>query len=217
MRYSFSAAERKDIKVQVVRAGDDKVVAAWIGRDRRPGHRYRVAWSGLKRGGEVADDGRYAFRVGVIGSVKRGVGRFTLHSYEFPVDGPHGTRGAIGAFHAPRSGGRTHEGFDITADCGTPIRAARGGTIRKVGYDPVLYGNYVLINGRKTKRDTFYAHMIKRAPFSKGERVSTGKGLGEVGQTGNAASTPCHLHFELHDRGRPIDPEPRLRRWDRWS
>jgi murein DD-endopeptidase MepM/ murein hydrolase activator NlpD len=217
LAYSFAADGKRDVKVQVLRIADDKVVASWTRRNRKPGHRYRVSWGGLQRNGSPAGDGAYAFKVGTVDGVKRGVGRFEMHGYEFPVDGPHGTRGAIGAFHAPRSGGRTHEGFDITADCGTPIRAARGGTIRKLGYDPSLYGNYVLINGRKTKRDTFYAHMLQSAPFSKGDRVATGEGLGRVGQTGNAAGTPCHLHFELHDRGTPIDPEPRLRRWDHWS
>ena len=46
------------------------------------------------------------------------------YDHVFPVQGPHGTRGPIGEFGAPRDGGRTHEGFDITAACGT--RAGRG-------------------------------------------------------------------------------------------
>ena len=200
-----------------MRLSDDKVVASWVELRRKPRHRYRVPWGGLTRNGSAAGNGRYAFKLGTVDGVKRGVGRFDLHGYEFPVDGSHGTRGAIGDFHAPRSGGRIHEGFDITADCGTPIRAARGGTVRKAGYDPSLYGNYALINGRKTKRDTFYAHMQQPSPFRRGDRVPTGATLGRIGQTGNAAGTPCHLHFELHDRGAPIDPEPRLRLWDRWS
>jgi murein DD-endopeptidase MepM/ murein hydrolase activator NlpD len=217
LKYSFRADARRDVKVQVVRIRGGKVVASWIGRDRIPGHRYKIRWRGLQRNGKAADDGSYAFKVGTLGGVKRGVGRFDLHGYEFPVDGPHGTRGAVGEFHAPRTGGRIHEGFDITADCGTTIRAARGGRVRKAGYDPSLYGNYALIDGRKTKRDTFYAHMGEPSRFRTGDRVSTGAKLGEVGQTGNAAGTPCHLHFELHDHGTPIDPEPRLKRWDAWS
>jgi murein DD-endopeptidase MepM/ murein hydrolase activator NlpD len=38
-----------------------------------------------------------------------------------------------------------------------------------------------------------------------------------VGRTGNARSTECHLHFEIRAGGEPIDPEPLLRRWDRYS
>lgn len=217
LRYSFGGERRRTVRVQVVRVRDGKVADSWLQRSAKPRHRYTVRWGGLRRNGKLGEDGAYAFKVGPVTGVKRRVGSFHFHSYAFPVDGAHGTRGPIGDFGAPRSGGRVHEGFDITANCGTPIRAARGGRVQKVGYDPDPYGNYVLIDGRKTKRDTFYAHMIERTPFSRGERVRTGQGLGRVGQTGNAAGTPCHLHFELHDRGRPIDPEPRLRRWDRWS
>ncbi len=43
-----------------------------------------------------------------------------------------GTLGEIGEFGADRNGGRTHEGFDITADCGTPLVAAHGGTMEVV-------------------------------------------------------------------------------------
>ena len=189
----------------------------WLRHGLRPGVNHAQRWGGTRSNGKIAGDGHYVFRVGGLNGKGKRAGGFMLHGYEFPVDGPHGTRGPIGAFHAPRSGGRIHEGFDITASCGTPIRAARGGRVRKVGYDPVLYGNYALIRGRGTHRSTFYAHMVHRARVRRGEHVHTGQRLGRVGQTGNAAGTPCHLHFELRHRGRPVDPEPKLKRWDRWS
>jgi len=47
--------------------------------------------------------------------------------------------------------------------------------------------------------------------------VHTGQRIGSVGKTGNARTVGCHLHFEIHLRGQPIDPEPALRRWDRFS
>jgi murein DD-endopeptidase MepM/ murein hydrolase activator NlpD len=47
--------------------------------------------------------------------------------------------------------------------------------------------------------------------------VRTGQRLGEVGQTGNAQTTPCHLHFEIHGPAGPFDPLPRLRQWDAYS
>ena len=122
---------------------------------------------------------------------------------------------AIGEFGAPRTGGRIHEGFDVTGACGTPLLAARGGVVKRAGYDPVLYGNYVLIDARKSRQDHFYAHMNARPRVGDGERVRTGQGVGEIGRTGNAASTPCHLHFEIRVGGGPIDPEPKLRDWDR--
>lgn len=135
----------------------------------------------------------------------------------FPVDGPHGSRGAVGMYHAGRTGGRIHEGFDILAACGTELVAAATGRVTHVGYDPVLYGNYLEIHGQGEHRSYFYAHLIRPPRVHRGERVWAGERVGAVGQTGNAVSTPCHLHFELHVRGRPVNPEPELRRWDRYS
>ena len=144
-------------------------------------------------------------------------GGVPFYGHVFPVQGSHGTRGAIGEFGAPRSGGRTHEGFDIVAACGTELVAVRGGRVRKVGYDPVLYGNYLLIHGEGERRSYFYAHMRQPALVHRGERVFTGEQVGVVGETGNARTVGCHLHFEIHVHGRPINPEPSLRRWDRYS
>jgi len=133
------------------------------------------------------------------------------------VQGPHGVRGAIGSYHAPRSGGRIHEGFDITAACRTGLVAVRNGRVLRRGFDPVLYGNYVLIHGEGEKRSYFYAHLSRPAGVRPGEEVWEGEPVGLVGETGNAAGTGCHLHFEIHVRGVPIDPEPALHRWDRYS
>jgi murein DD-endopeptidase MepM/ murein hydrolase activator NlpD len=144
-------------------------------------------------------------------------GGTTYYGHVFPVDGRHWTRGAIGEFGAPRSGGRWHEGFDVVAACGTPLVAVRGGKVLRRGFDPVLYGNYLLIHGEGEQRSYFYAHMPRPALVHRGERLWTGERVGSVGETGNARTVGCHLHFEIHAHGRPIDPEPYLRRWDRYS
>ncbi len=139
------------------------------------------------------------------------------YGHVFPVQGPHGARGYIGTFGAPRSGGRTHEGFDVVAACGTPLVAVRNGRVRRVGYDPVLYGNYLLIHGEGEERSYFYAHLPRPPLVKKGEWVWEGERVGSVGETGNAITVGCHLHFEIHVHGVPVDPEPELRRWDRYS
>ncbi len=64
-------------------------------------------------------------------------------------------------------------------------------------------------------RSYFYSHLRQSALVRGGERVWAGQRVGGVGKTGNARSVGCHLHFEIRERGRPIDPEPILRRWDR--
>ncbi|HEY8083488.1 MAG TPA: M23 family metallopeptidase [Solirubrobacterales bacterium] len=133
------------------------------------------------------------------------------------MQGPHWARGSIGQFGAPRSGGRTHEGYDVVAPCRTPLVSAATGRVRRSGFDPVLYGNYLLIHGQGERRSYFYAHLRRPAALSRGERVWAGQRVGAVGDTGNARTVGCHLHFEIHLNGHPIDPEPALRRWDPYS
>jgi murein DD-endopeptidase MepM/ murein hydrolase activator NlpD len=95
--------------------------------------------------------------------------------------------------------------------------AVRNGRVLRRGYDPVLYGNYLLLHGEGERRSYFYAHLPRPAAVGRGERVLEGERVGEVGQTGNAISVGCHLHFEIHEKGNPIDPAPELRHWDRYS
>ena len=144
-------------------------------------------------------------------------GGVPYYGHVFPVQGPHGVRGAVGAYHAPRSGGRIHEGFDVTAACGAELVAVRNGRVLQQGYDPVLYGNYLLLHGEGETRSYFYAHMPRPARVAKGERVWEGERVGAVGETGNARGLGCHLHFEIHVHGVAVDPEPELHRWDRYS
>ncbi|MEO8290366.1 MAG: peptidoglycan DD-metalloendopeptidase family protein [Gaiellaceae bacterium] len=95
--------------------------------------------------------------------------------------------------------GRMHEGIDISAGCGTPIRAAAAGTVVVAGWMGG-YGNLVVIdhgNGLATA----YAH--QSAIYASGS-VSQGQTIGAVGSTGN--STGCHLHFEVRVNGSPVDP-----------
>ena len=218
LHYGFAANEPSlDLQIRVVKAKSGNVVRVYTERDAEPGERMKRSWNGLTRRGKAAEDGRYEFRIGPKGGAMRPAGGFHLRTHTFPVEGPHGTRGVIGEFGAPRSGGRVHEGFDITADCGTPLVVARGGKVQKAGYDPVLFGWFVLVDGLKTSQDYFYSHLISKPAVARGDRVRTDQFVGRVGQTGNAASTPCHLHFEVRIGGRPVDPEPYLRKWDRYS
>jgi murein DD-endopeptidase MepM/ murein hydrolase activator NlpD len=96
--------------------------------------------------------------------------------------------------------GRMHEGVDIAAPSGTPIRAAAGGTIIYTGYMGG-YGNLTIIdhgNGLATA----YAH--QSAIYIGGGAVSQGTVIGAVGSTGN--STGPHLHFEVRVNGSAVDP-----------
>lgn len=217
LRFRFRSAEKRDIRVWIERLDDRRRAWHRVLRNAAPDATHKVGWDGLTDAGRAARDGRYRVLVGPTDGHLHTAARFVLHGHVFPVRGRHSTRGAIGRFGAPRSGGRTHEGFDIVADCGTPIVAARAGRVRKRAYSSSLYGNYLIVRSLLEGRDYWYAHLRSPPPFTRGDRVRTGQVLGRVGDTGNARTVGCHLHFEIHVGDRPIDPEPQLRAWDRWS
>jgi len=158
-----------------------------------------------------------------VGAAEARTGGTEFAAHVFPVAGPHGVRGAIGEFGAPRSGGRLHEGFDIVAPCGARLLAAASGRVVRVGHDPVLYGNHLRIRGAGERRTYFYSHLIRPPAVSRGDRVWAGRPVGAVGRTGNARTVGCHLHFEIwvgkgwYSGGRPIDPYSTLKYWDSYS
>jgi murein DD-endopeptidase MepM/ murein hydrolase activator NlpD len=215
--FRVAAPAPVSLQVEVVRAATDRPVRVLVPPPAPPGVAQRVEWDGLTGGGEVAPGGEYRLRLrGADGRVRRG-GTFTFRGHAYPIRGPHADRGPIGAFGVARNGGRIHEGFDVNAACGTPLVAARGGRVVRADYDPVLYGNVVIIHGDRTHRDYWYSHMKHTTRLHVGDRVRTGQRIGSVGATGNARTIGCHLHFEIHSRGTPIDPAPELHAWDRWS
>jgi hypothetical protein len=142
-----------------------------------------------------------------------------LPSAIFPVRGRHDYGGSGAQFGAGR-GGRSHQGHDVFAECGTPLVAVRSGKVRYAGYQSSA-GHYVVIDGSSPDWDYVYMHLQSPSRYRAGQRVATGARLGEVGETGNAHG--CHLHFELWTSpgwylgGRPFDPLPYLRAWDRQS
>ncbi|MDP1850397.1 MAG: peptidoglycan DD-metalloendopeptidase family protein [Solirubrobacteraceae bacterium] len=215
--FSVAAPAPVALQVEIVRDKTDRPVLVVVPPPAGPRAAQRVEWDGVTGAGEVAPNGSYRIRIrGADGRVRRG-GTFRLRSHHYPIRGRHADRGPIGTFGVGRNGGRTHEGFDVNAACGTPLVAARGGRVVRSGYDPVLYGNFVIVRGDRTRRDYWYTHMKNTTRLRVGDRVRTGQRIGSVGATGNARTIGCHLHFEIHSRGRPIDPAPELHAWDRWS
>ena len=204
-----------DVTIKI--AGSSKEVRRIELPDVQPGADRVEKWDGLNNGGRPVADGTYRVIVAVAGGNEREAGKVELHRHFFPVRGPHGARGPVGEFGAPRNGRRVHKGFDVVARCGTPLAAAVTGTVVKRAYDARLDGNYVVIRGLAERRKYWYAHMVHPSTFQKGDLVHVGQIVGYLGKTGNARTVGCHLHFEIHVNGRPVDPEPYLRGWDRYS
>ncbi len=94
-----------------------------------------------------------------------------------------------------------HEGIDLGAGFGTPIRAAAAGTIINAGWLGG-YGNLVVID-HGGGISTAYGHQSSIA-VGNGQSVSQGQVIGYVGSTGH--STGPHLHFEVRVNGAAADP-----------
>jgi murein DD-endopeptidase MepM/ murein hydrolase activator NlpD len=102
---------------------------------------------------------------------------------------------------ALRSGGRSHKGIDIFAKRGTPIYAAASGYILRLGHSE-LGGNFIYTVGAGGRR-YYYAHLNSFAADVKyGQPVTTETVIGYVGNTGNASTTPPHLHFGMYVPGK---------------
>ncbi|MDX2006232.1 MAG: M23 family metallopeptidase [Meiothermus sp.] len=135
-----------------------------------------------------------------------------------PVRGVQ-VRQVADTFGAPRGGGRLHEGQDIFARKGTPVYSATEGIVTRMGYGQ-LGGIYVYVMGPGGRR-YYYAHLDKYADgLEEGDLVTPQTRLGYVGNTGNARTTPPHLHFGVYGNWwssdeRVINPLPLMqdRQW----
>jgi murein DD-endopeptidase MepM/ murein hydrolase activator NlpD len=110
---------------------------------------------------------------------------------------------------ADRGGGRPHEGIDIFAPRDTPVRSTTRGIVTRVGTNK-LGGQVVSVLGPGLESH-YYAHLERFATIKPGDIVQPGDVLGYVGRTGNARTTPFHLHYGIYHRGTAKNPYPRLR------
>jgi murein DD-endopeptidase MepM/ murein hydrolase activator NlpD len=121
-----------------------------------------------------------------------------------PADWPYGS----GEFAWPTYGWITqgyrigHSAIDVAAYLGTPVTAADRGVVIRAGWSTVGYGQFVVID-HNIDYITLYAH-LSEIYVEEGQVVAKGQLLGRVGSTGN--STGPHLHFEIRDFGKRVDP-----------
>ena len=124
-------------------------------------------------------------------------------SLGFPVSG---NKASIGSFWgASRDGGkRNHEGIDIFAPKRTPVVAAADGMVTGVR-EGGIGGKVIWMRPAGKDLSLYYAHLDEQLVHA-GQRVKKGEILGLVGNTGNARTTPAHLHFGIYTYGGAIDP-----------
>ena len=142
----------------------------------------------------------------------------TSQGYVFPVYGPSGYGDTFGAPRSDVPGG-WHHGDDIFAPLGAPLLAVADGVVFSVGPNPIG-GNRLWLQDRAGNQ-YYYAHLSAYTPLARnGTHVHAGDVLGFVGNTGDAAGGPYHLHFEVHPASLlflgydgAVDPTPYLDAW----
>jgi murein DD-endopeptidase MepM/ murein hydrolase activator NlpD len=94
-----------------------------------------------------------------------------------------------------------HEGIDVAVDAGTPVLASADGMVKTVTRGKE-FGKYVIVKHRDGTATT-YGHLSAQS-VHEGQPVKQGQKLGEVGSTGR--STAAHLHFQIEENGKPVNP-----------
>jgi murein DD-endopeptidase MepM/ murein hydrolase activator NlpD len=115
----------------------------------------------------------------------------------------------IDSWGAARSGGRSHQGTDVMAPHGARVYAFGNGVVSRESSS--ANGGIQLYLQGDNGVEYFYAHLSGYA-VSTGTRVRAGQLIAYNGQTGNAAATAPHVHFEVHLSGGPVNPYPYLKR-----
>jgi murein DD-endopeptidase MepM/ murein hydrolase activator NlpD len=144
--------------------------------------------------------------------------RLTAGGYVFPVYGASSFGDTFGAPRGDVASG-WHHGEDIFAPLGAPLLAVADGTIFSVGWNNL--GGYRLWLRDQEGNEFYYAHLSAYSPFAvNGRHVKAGTVIGFLGNTGDAQSTPYHLHFEIHPVGMlymgydgAVRPYPYLQAW----
>ncbi len=110
-------------------------------------------------------------------------------------------RGRVSSNFGVRNG-RKHDGIDISASSGTPVKAAASGRVAYSDNKIRGYGNLIIV-AHSNGFNTVYAHNQVNL-VRKGEKVERGQLIAKVGETGRASGP--HLHFEIRDGRKPRNP-----------
>ena len=120
--------------------------------------------------------------------------KITSKGHVFPV---YGQAWYSDSYGSPRADTGWHHGIDIFAPMGTPLLAVADGTVFSVGWNN-LGGNRLWLRD-KDGNEFYYAHLSAFSPLAlNGLKVKAGAVLGFIGNSGDAITTPPHLHFEAH-------------------
>ena len=133
----------------------------------------------------------------------------TVGGYAWPCSSIRWITSMFGGRQSPGGIGSTnHKGVDIGTPMGTPVLAAKAGTVTWASWNGG-YGNCVIISHGKGN-STLYGH-LSGYNVSVGDQVSQGQVIAYSGNTGN--STGPHLHFGIMEGDTWVDPLNYLTGW----
>ncbi|MFL6068328.1 MAG: peptidoglycan DD-metalloendopeptidase family protein [Gaiellaceae bacterium] len=141
-----------------------------------------------------------------------------LTNYAFPVAGVPSYGDTYGGFRGDVPG-NWHHGDDIFAPLGTPVVAVADGTLNRVGWERL--GGWRLWVRDHNRNQFYYAHLSGYSPLALHSKyVKKGDVVGFIGNSGDAFTTPPHLHFEIHphqllklDYNGAVNPTPYIAGW----
>ena len=215
-----------DLQVNLVRVTDGAVIRAWDRPAVTPGALNRVLWTGAVKG-RVPRIGKYAFALSRARRhscqrprrTTRSEEAITVYDHMFPIRGAHDFGGA-GADFGVRPRGTLAPGPGRLRG----MRHAAGRRPRRHGQVRGFHaaaGYYVVIDGKGTGVDYAYMHLRERADAARRRPRLHGPGAGRGRRHRQRGGLPPALRAVdspgWYDGGRPVDPLPDLKRWDRTS
>lgn len=141
-----------------------------------------------------------------------------LPHYVFPVAHGAGYADTYGGLRSDVKNG-WHHGDDLFAPLGTPVLAVASGTLSLLGWNKL--GGWRVWLEDAAGNQFYYAHLAAYSHWILDHRtVKAGQVIGFLGRTGDAFTTPPHLHFEIHPRSLlrlkydgAVDPTTYLQTW----
>ena len=108
----------------------------------------------------------------------------------------------LAVYRVSQGFGWSHSGLDMAAESGTPVRPLMTGVVTEAKRSWLGYGNMVKIK-HEGEYESLYAH-LSEIGVSVGQYVGMGTVLGKAGSTGRSSGP--HLHLEIYEGGKPVNP-----------
>jgi murein DD-endopeptidase MepM/ murein hydrolase activator NlpD len=171
------------------------------------GRTYGIGWQTLARANQLPNPhhlevGQSIWIPRPTDASRHNTSPFAMPARFLPAHPLHWPAAGVLSSAFGRRGGRFHGGIDVSADRGTPIVAAASGVVLFSGRGSEGYGNMVML-AHGLGLVTLYAHNARNL-VHEGERVQRGQPIALMGDSGRATGT--HVHFEVHQDGKLVDP-----------